>query len=415
MLLKAELLFRPSANRKRNYEKQQGGGLAIDRPPQVSFGVKVVASSIKVLVVDDSAFMRKVLSGILSDDPQIEVVGTARDGQDALVKIEQLKPDVVTLDVEMPRMDGISALREIMATNPLPVVMLSSLTQSGSRATIEALSLGAVDFVSKPSGSISLDIHKVANDLVRKVKMAATACLSASRPKRSFWRTQVGNPSSFTTSEQKTARMLQSVASLTPRAIDSSARGEAKNLVVIGSSTGGPKALEIVLTSIPADINASLLVVQHMPAGFTRSLAERLNSLCTIVVKEAEENDRLVVGRALVAPGDYHLTIAADRTIRLNKDEPVNFVRPSIDVTMLSAARLFPKTIVGVILTGMGRDGAAGMAAIKQAGGVTLAQDKETSVIYSMPRVVAENGDADYILPVDRIGDAIAKVVKHFG
>lgn len=381
-----------------------------------------MADSIKVLVVDDSAFMRKVLTAILEEDPEIEVVGTARDGQDALVKIAKLQPDVVTMDVEMPRMDGITALEKIMASNPLPVVMLSTLTYRGSQATIEALSLGAVDFVPKPSGAISLDIHKVADDLVKKVKLAAMARVGRDRTSFSLYtgrRRSIAAASEKATFKPGSVGQQQKVRgqeNVTPRDQQDSDpfRVEAKNLVIIGSSTGGPKALEFVLTTLPANLNAAILVVQHMPAGFTRSLAERLNGLCAIEVKEAEANERLLVGRALVAPGDYHLVLSSDGTVQLNQDAPVNFVRPSIDVTMLSAVKFFPKKIVGVILTGMGRDGAAGMAAIKKAGGITLVQDQETSVIYSMPRAVVENGDADYVLPVDRIGDAIVKAVKQF-
>lgn len=377
---------------------------------------------IKVMVVDDSAFMRKVLSAILQKDPDIVVVGTARDGQDALTKVEKLAPDVITLDVEMPRLDGLSTLRELMRTHPLPVVMLSSLTQQGSRQTLEALSLGAVDFVSKPSGFISLDIEKVEDEIVRKVKTAAGAKVSAVGRAHSHWqvRSQPGNTDvghdlgggqDMRSCADGRALALTDLAQR-PVATPPGPAIDAKTLVVIGSSTGGPKALESVMSGIPPQLPAAILVVQHMPSGFTKSLAERLDHVCALSVKEAQDGDGLYVGRVLIAPGGYHLVLDESRKVRLNQDPPVNYVRPSVDVTMRSVVPHFGSNLVGVILTGMGRDGADGMALIKRAGGITVMQDRETSTIYSMPRAVAENGDADYILPVNQIGDAIGKLVQ---
>ncbi len=380
-----------------------------------------MSQQIKVLIVDDSAFMRKVLSEILAKDPGIRVVGTARDGRDALAKVDNLKPDVVTLDVEMPKLDGIGTLRELMRTHPLPVVMLSSVTQKGSKETLEALSLGAVDFVSKPSGSISLDIDTVEEEILRKVKAAADARVFASSRHGLAWpgvlrqtqrSAQVASKSQHQGSLSKTnsQRHLSGTAPITGRVempgID------AKALVVIGSSTGGPKALESVVSAIPADLPAAVLIVQHMPPGFTRSLAERLDNMSGITVREAADGDYLGHGLALVAPGGYHLVLDVSRRVHLTQEPPVNYVRPSVDVTMKSVVDIFRHRLVGVILTGMGRDGAEGMALIKQSGGMTIAQDQETSTIYSMPRVVAEKGNADYVLPVDRIGDAVGKLVQ---
>lgn len=345
---------------------------------------------IRVLVVDDSAFMRKMIGQILSADPELEVAATARNGADALRKLAASEVDVITLDVEMPVMNGLETLRRIMATNPKPVIMLSSRTKQGSDITLQALTLGAIDFVPKPSGEISLDIDIIAQELITKVKAAAGTRViplhtqSAPRP-------------------SPTVRPRP----IRPERIP----GAAETVVAIGSSTGGPRALEQVILNIPRDIPAGFLLIQHMPQPFTKSLAERLNSLGGISVKEAEEGDLVQNGIALLAPGSYHMTVDMDKRIRLNQDPPVQFVRPSVDVTMASLPKVFGSQILGVILTGMGRDGAYGMARIKAAGGRTIAQDQHTSTIYSMPRAVAEEGNADYILPLDRIGEAIVKIV----
>ncbi len=348
----------------------------------------------RVLVVDDSAFMRKVISDMISQVPSFEVVGTARDGLDALQKVAQLQPDVVTLDVEMPHKNGLETLRDIMASQPVPVVMLSSVTQSGAKATLEALALGAVDFIPKPSGAISLDIEKIKDELLTKLKAAALAKVHPLKAKPQPIKT-IGIPP-----VKKQAVFPKPSDSTSPRII-----------VAIGASTGGPRALEAVLRQFPKDMPAAVLVVQHMPAGFTRSMAERLDQLSSIKVKEAEEGEPISPGVAYVAPGDYHMVVGAGGVIHLERTPPVNYVRPSIDVTFLSLPPAYAGQTVGVILTGMGKDGAAGMAKIKAAGGVTIVQDESTSVIYSMPRAVVENGDADYILPLDRIGDAAVRAV----
>lgn len=343
---------------------------------------------IRVLVVDDSAFMRKLIIEILNAEPDLEVVAYARHGEDALKKLSRLQVDVVTLDVEMPVMDGLETLKRIMSENPLPVVMLSSRTRKGSETTMQALSLGAVDFVSKPSGAGSGDLDSIAQELVDKIRCAASAQLPAKKRAPS---TVVQRP-------------LPNFPPVPP--------GAANKIVVIGSSTGGPKAVEEVFAHIPANLPAGILVVQHMPKEFTRSFAERLNSLFPFPVKEAEMGDLVENGKALIAPGDYHLVVTPDRRVLLNQEERVMFLRPAIDVTMESLPAVYGKNIIGVILTGMGRDGAKGMAKIKQAGGVTIAQDRATSTIYSMPKAVAEEGNADYILPLERIGSTITELVS---
>ena len=352
---------------------------------------------IRVFVVDDSAFMRKLITEIINADPGLEVAGYARNGQDALKKLAKLEVDVVTLDVEMPVMDGLETLKHIMETKPLPVVMLSSETRKNSETTIQALALGAVDFIAKPQGhpggtpgTISPALDGIAVEIKEKVRLATTARLQLPEP-------------------AKRSRPIK--PPLLP-VFDRPATGAAEKLVIIGSSTGGPKALEEVFTSIPANLPAAMVVVQHMPKDFTRSFAERLNSLCPFPVKEASDGDLVENGKVLIAPGDYHLTITDERRIKLNQDERVMFLRPAIDVTMEKLPAVYGKKILGVILTGMGRDGAKGMAEIKKAGGMTIAQDKSTSTIYSMPRVVAEEGNADYILPLDQIGRVITELIS---
>ena len=350
----------------------------------------------RVLVVDDSAFMRKVISDMIAQDPVLEVAGTARDGLDALEKIKRLRPDVVTLDVEMPRKDGLETLRDVMRSQPVPVIMLSSMTQSGAKATIDALALGAVDFVAKPSGPISLDIEQVQEELIRKIKAAALARIHPTPIRRGS--REVGYQP---TAEQRASFRLSAVSS-----------GGAKSIVAIGASTGGPRALEAVIRQFPPDLPAGVLVIQHMPPGFTRSMAERLDQISSITVKEAEEGDRIRAGVAYVAPGDYHMVVSKDGVLHIVQTPPVNYVRPSVDVTLLSLPSVYSDQLVGVILTGMGKDGAAGMARIKAGGGVTIVQDESTSTIYSMPRAVVENDDADFILPLGQIGDAAVRAVK---
>lgn len=344
---------------------------------------------IRVLVVDDSAFMRKLITEIINADPELEVAGYARNGQDALKKLANLEVDVITLDVEMPIMDGLETLKHIMATKPRPVVMLSSRTQKGSETTIQALALGAVDFIFKPSGPISPDLDTIASEITEKVRLAATARLQKLR---------VDKP-------------LRSIKLAKLPVFDRPIIGAADKLVVIGSSTGGPKALEEVLTSIPPNFPAGIVVVQHMPKDFTRSFAERLNNLCSFPVHEASDGQLVENGTVLIAPGDYHLVITNEKRVKLNQDERVMFLRPAIDVTMANLPDIYGNKILGVILTGMGRDGAQGMAGIKRGGGITIAQDKATSTIYSMPRIVAEEGNADYILPLDQIGRVITELI----
>ncbi|MGQ9554354.1 MAG: protein-glutamate methylesterase/protein-glutamine glutaminase [Anaerolineae bacterium] len=337
--------------------------------------------SIRVLVVDDSAFMRYTVSHHLSGQADIEVVGLASNGLEAVEQVETLHPDVVTLDVEMPKLDGLSALRQIMEKHPVPVVMLSTLTKEGAAITIEALTNGAVDFVTKPSQSTS--VHQVLGELTEKVRQAARAKVRAARLMVGAKRRHTVNNTSVT-----------------------------ERLVVIGSSTGGPGALREVITRLPEDLPAGVVVVQHMPASFTRSLAERLDELSALPVKEAEQGDRLATGRVLVAPGGLHLILTRTGEVQLNQGPTVNGVRPAVDVTLMSAVAAFGDRVLGVILTGMGHDGRDGARALKRAGGQLIAQDEATSIVYGMPRSVVEAGLADRVEPVDAIADAICQVLS---
>ena len=337
--------------------------------------------SIRVLVVDDSAFMRRVISEAIAAEPDMEVAGVATNGLDALLKVERVQPDVVTLDVEMPEMDGLTALRHLMARYPRPVVMLSSLTQAGAVTTIRALTIGAIDFVAKPSGSISLDFRRVREELIQKVRVAATARVSRPEPVAA-----------------RAARTPAGVA-LPHRAFE--------KLVVIGTSTGGPRALAAVVPELPMDGSTAYLVVQHMPAGFTRSLAERLDGMTRLSVREAAQGDRLGADSVLVAPGDYHLRVSACGGIELDHGPRVHGVRPSVDVSLHSLVQAFGRRAVVAILTGMGHDGAEGAAAVRAAGGYIVAEDQSSCVVWGMPRAVVERGGADRVVPLDQVAGAI--------
>jgi two-component system chemotaxis response regulator CheB len=340
---------------------------------------------IRVLVVDDSAFMRRVVGEAIASQPDMQLVGVARDGLEALLQVEQLQPDVVTLDVEMPRMDGLTALRHLMARYPRPVVMLSTATQAGAVTTLRALTIGAVDFVAKPSAASGLDFARVRHELLHKVRVAAGARAAAQpravppRPERA---TQAGKGGSHV-----------------------------EHLVVIGASTGGPRALGYLVPELPVDGRTAYLIVQHMPAGFTRSLAERLDASSQLAVREAAAGDRLQPGLALVAPGDYHLRLSASGAVELDRSARVHGVRPSVDLALHSAAARCARRTVAVILTGMGQDGADGAGAVRRAGGWVIAEDQSTCVVWGMPRAVVERGLASRVVPLDGMAQAIASAV----
>lgn len=332
---------------------------------------------IRVLVVDDSLFMRAAIAKLLSGDGRFEVVGQAKDGQEAVDKVALLRPDVVTMDFNMPRLNGAEAVREIMARRPTPVLMFSAHTRQGARETFEALSAGAVDFVSKPSGEVSPDLRAIADDLVAKLVAASGARPQALAP---ILQAKPTRPVQLTTWPPTGPRIL-----------------------VVAVSTGGPSALQRLIPALPASVKFSALIVQHMPANFTATLAERLNAISAVTVREAQTGDRPIAGVVYVAPGDRHLEVNERGSLRLGDGAPVNGCRPSADVTMAGAARAFGARAIGLVMTGMGRDGAAGLSAIKQLGGVTLAQDQASSVIFGMPKAAIDAGVVDEVVPLDQL------------
>jgi two-component system chemotaxis response regulator CheB len=330
---------------------------------------------IRVLVVDDSMFMRAAIEKALTYLGGFQVVGNARSGAEAVEQVRALAPDVVTMDYNMPGMNGAETVRAIMKARPTPVIMFSAHTRQGARETFEALAAGAVDFCTKPHGEVSTDLSSIAAELGAKLRAAAT-----SRP-------QVLAPLRAPTS--------------TPTPITLPPTGP--RVVIIGVSTGGPAALSRVIPVLPGNTRFATVVVQHMPAQFTRALAERLDALSAVMVKEAEPGDMPQPGLVLIAPGDRHLVFDDRGAVALTDAPPVNGCRPSADVTMQSAAAVYGRRTIGVIMTGMGKDGAAGMLAIKRAEGRTLAQDRETSVIHGMPGAAIAAGAVDHVVPLDEI------------
>jgi two-component system chemotaxis response regulator CheB len=339
--------------------------------------------------VDDSAYLRFTLRKHLAADTEIEIVGTARNGVEALQQIDRLDPDVLTLDVEMPMMDGLTTLGKIMETSPRPVVMLSSLTKEGAKETVQALTLGAVDFVAKPTSKG--EIEAIMGEVIKKVKLAVGAQVKTSRLSAALERAQVG-----TTVIKRPTRPLENNDSV----------------VCIGTSTGGPRALNQVLPALNGNLQAAIVIVQHMPVGFTRSLAERLDTLSELHVKEAEMGDSLQVGQVLLAPGGYHLEFDQQGKVNLTKGATVHGVRPAVDVTLSSLATNFGERCTAVIMTGMGRDGTNGCALIHSAGGTVIAEDQSTCVVWGMPRSVLEAGLADEVVGLNDIPAAVESLVQ---
>lgn len=355
---------------------------------------------IRVLVVDDSAFMRKMLSEMLDSHPEITVADTARNGQDGIDKIKKHEPDVVTLDVEMPVMTGIEALEEIMRTSRTPAIMVSSVTKEGAETTMRAMELGAFDFIAKPSGSISLDIDKVKDDLIEKVLHAGNISRNKITPIRTL-------PPVKKLSSVKSPDERSDVKEFAHKVNFS------KTIVAIGTSTGGPKALQRVLTALPADFPYPIIIVQHMPKGFTKSLSERLNSLSAISVKEAEEGDILKKGVAYIAPGGYHLKVRRIGTsvgIHLDQSPLVNGHRPSVDAMLFSLSDLSPERVIALIMTGMGADGKKGVIRLKNAKNTTvIAESEHTAVVYGMPKAAVEANVVDSIRDLEEISSELLK------
>lgn len=345
--------------------------------------------AIRVLVVDDSAFMRKVISDILNSDKQLKVVDTAKNGMDAIEKAKILKPDVITLDVEMPVMDGLKCLKELLKIKYFPVIMLSSLTKDGAEATIQALEDGAVDFITKPTNIFDISGEDKKLELIEKIKIARKT-------------TKIKRQTAITPKVRPKAEIIKS--------------SSIKNIVAIGTSTGGPKALQDVIPLIPGDVPAAFLVVQHMPPGFTKSLAERLNTLSEVTVKEAEDSEDVRPGTVYIAPGDYHMLVERYAgnllKIKLSHDPPVGGHRPSVNVMMESLSGTGLTNVIGVIMTGMGGDGSEGVKKLKNLNkGYIIAQDEKTCVVYGMPKVAYQTGAVDVVVPLKEITREILKIM----
>lgn len=346
-------------------------------------------SKIKVMVVDDSAFMRRILSQIVGDDDRMELVGIAKDGAEALRVAAEKKPDVITLDVEMPVMDGLTCLEKLLKQGQYSVVMVSSLTTEGADATIRALELGAVDFFPKPSNLFNVSQEDKKRELQMKILIAAQA-----KPLQG----RVPLDIKPTVKREKPA-------------VPSATSNRMKALVALGISTGGPRALQSVVPLLPANLEASVLIVQHMPPGFTKSLAQRLNDISEIAVKEAEDGDMLKAGQVYIAPGDFHLDIVKDGSnwrIKLDKSPQMNGFRPSADFLMNTVRKTGIKNVIGVIMTGMGGDGSKGLQELKSASGAwVIAQDEKSCSVFGMPRATIELGVVDEVVPLESIAKSI--------
>ena len=340
---------------------------------------------IRVLIVDDSPTVQSVLKSILSGDADIEVVGIASDPFEAKDLIVEVKPDVITLDIEMPRMDGITFLKRLMSFRPLPVIMISSYTRENSVRTLEALDAGAVDFVAKPTENVKTRLEELKHEITTKVKAAAQAKI---KPSLSF-----GKPEKLVPAAQMEA---------------------SDKIIAIGASTGGTRALQRLLASLPANVNG-IVIVQHMPARFTKTFAQHLDESCDMDIKEAEDGDRLGRGRVLVAPGGWHLEVAEDQNgyyVRLQDGQTVNYQRPSVDVLFHSVVETAAGNAIGIILTGMGSDGSDGLLAMKEVGAFTIAQDEATSVVFGMPGSAIERGAVEVVAPLDDIARILLSALR---
>lgn len=355
---------------------------------------EIAQQDIKVLVVDDSALMRTVITEILASDPAVNIVGVARTGVEAVSKAASLKPDVITLDIEMPELSGLEALRHIMRKSPTKVIMISGL--STADVTYEALSSGAVDFIAKPAGTFSPNMSNVADELIEKVHVAAGVDVTR-----------------LHTADQGAPKHEQAK----PPAVK---RSEIlSKTVAIASSTGGPAAVERIVAELPGDLPAACLIVQHLPVGFSNSFTKRLDQKGQLEVRAGEAGDKVRPGVVYVAPAGHHMTVANRPTmgpvIRLDQSRPISGLRPAADRTMESVADVYGEKAIGVVLTGMGSDGAIGLWSIKRAGGYTMAQDEETSVVYGMPKAAVDHGAVDRIVPIYHVAAEIRKAVNRKG
>jgi two-component system chemotaxis response regulator CheB len=375
--------------------------------------------NVRVLIVDDSAFMRHALGRLLGESPAVEVVGSAGNGEEGLEMARDLRPDVITLDVEMPVLDGLAMLKRLMIEAPTRVVMLSSKTTANARTTLDALEFGAIDFVPKPSGSLSIDIGRVGDELIAKIVAAAGMSEAA------FLRHRQVAAMNLTLAEKAAAKLAASLPGSALAGVEakagnpivwarpnhprSTSQTAARKLVVVASSTGGPSALHAFVKGLPSPLGAAVAIVQHMPPGFTASLAARLDSVGRLRCTEATSEDILVEDEILVAPGDRHMISSRSGHIQLVHLPPVNGVRPAADVTLQSVAPVWAERMLCVVLTGMGVDGRDGARAVKQHGGMVYSQDRETATIFGMPAAVAEAGLSDGVYALHEMAGAVAR------
>ncbi|HKF19920.1 MAG TPA: chemotaxis response regulator protein-glutamate methylesterase [Candidatus Angelobacter sp.] len=363
----------------------------------------------RVLIVDDSTFMRKVLHNIVASDPQLEVCGEARDGRDAVTQTEVLKPDVVSMDINMPHMDGLQATEIIMSTNPHPILIVSSESREGAEVTLKALQLGAIDFVAKPKGGVDLDMSSVKEEICRKLRMAAKVRVVRTAT-RSKLQQEVAS-SSPRTEPVSTTFGQQTEPNGRPAVSAANARNASGKfpIVVMAASTGGPATLMKVIPQFPKDFPGAVVLVQHMPGNYTAQFSKQLSEVSQMRVKEAESGEIIVPGQIYVCPGSHHMRVSPSGRVSLDDGPRINGYRPCADLTLESAAEYAGPLAIGIILTGMGNDGAKGVQAVRAAGGHTIAQDESTAVIFGMPQEAIQSGSVDQVLPMDWIYRAVEK------
>jgi two-component system, chemotaxis family, protein-glutamate methylesterase/glutaminase len=364
----------------------------------------------RVLIVDDSAFMRKVLQGIIASDPQLEVCGEARDGRDAVTQNETLKPDVISMDINMPHVDGLQATEIIMSSNPKPILIVSSESREGADVTLKALELGAIDFIPKPSGGIDLDMSSVKEELCRKLKMAAKVRVVRTATRSKLQHEVASSSPRVEPASKNGDNGLQEVRA----AVNAAAKSAGKfPLIVLASSTGGPATLMKFIPYFPKDFPGAVLLVQHMPGNFTSQFSSQLAEVSQMKVKEAEAGEIIVPGQLYVCPGSHHLRVSPTGRISLDEGARVSGYRPCADLTLESAAEYAGPMTIGVILTGMGNDGAKGAQAVRSAGGHVIAQDESTAVIFGMPQEAIKTGAVEQVLPIEAIYQGIEKRILY--
>jgi len=370
--------------------------------------------AVKVLIVDDSGFFRRRLTDLINQHPNLEVIGTAANGQEGIEKAAELNPDVITMDYEMPVMDGITAVKRIMAATPVPILMFSSLTHEGARVTLDSLEAGAVDYLPKHFEDIAQNSDELKRRLHNRLLEVARSHPKSSRPASKLFPSgsSLANASARTAQPSTSARPVSTAASSKPSTNKAPAINHPVKLVAIGTSTGGPVALQTLLTQIPANFPVPIVLIQHMPSSFTPAFAERLNKACKIQVKEAADGDQLKPGLALLAPGGQQMMISGRGQVKvLPGDERLHY-KPSVDITFGSAANVFGRDVLAIILTGMGADGTEGARMLKGQGATVWSQDEASSVIYGMPMAVAKANLTDAVMPLDAFAPNLAALVR---